>query len=1075
MMRFDVASHMYILMPLVIIVVGIGVISTFVFITQHTEDLLESDFSVTQIMLTDHLQEQALHLFEANLSIHRVARIIASSFDKNLSSSSAIENEVASRLFMALKITRLASQISFVRANKIIFSYLLERGQTRVVFFDTSLKLDNSTVHQWYSQKVDNYAGKRYGAIHVVNSIHWNDSLWFSDALRGVSMSPSYGYGWGDDRDKMLFFTAPVDRFTVIALGIKLKKFINYLFSIKFHDAHAFVLTRDDLYFLDSHNKNTLKAINVNLGLPKNEIIGESCDDIINAHLFARSSSVKHLMSKKEKIMFRCAAIRLAEIKLVIVVAFPGKNFMLLLQKMKVAVVLLLSFFIIIAIIGSCISSKLFRRLQRQKTYTLANLIKQKEATQQAERKSMNKSIAFASASHDMRASLAGITGLLRLCHDDVTPDSDVARNLVQMDQCASKLLGILNSVLDTSKVEAGKMQLEDVEFNMAQAIEESVDLFHVVALAKGIEVIWDPCDFSVLMSSNVRGDCRRFKQILDNLLSNAVKFTYEGHVMVRAWAKKAWSKNSELTSIQQSQFLNISSSLSRFFSNIGGVYSTKRPHNSINYRGEGDLEFIFEVDDTGTGIPKDKRSSIFENYVQLKDSNFGYEGTGLGLGIVQSYVRLMDGDIGIKEKHPGERGSCFIFNIFLKSTDDSSNNTEEDFNSCKIPILNRLHSFSSKTRLKVQSSMLARAMSEGVVDGIKCLLVINSVEITRILKDWMRSLGVMVSVAQQPEKIFAVLKKMIHNYSVSESDDTSLPSSGDDNEFSCSKDENNQVLPHSIKDVSKKAIFKGSYKYLLVIIDLSFENFSEMRNFISWLPKSTHFFHQYKVICLTDSTASCSQIPYDLMLYKPIHGSRFYKILEVMQEFRQKTEELKSEIEKESIKTNELEKRILLNSAYTHQNNYMVFKDESVKEPLCGMNILLVEDTLILRQIALKLLSRSGASVQFVDNGLEALNVVKKALKETSLISEGRSSRHLPFDFILMDCQMPTMDGYEATKCIRAEEKKYGIHIPIIALSAHATPDETKKTLLCGMDFHLTKPLEINKLLEAIKLISQN
>ncbi|XP_028549330.1 histidine kinase 3-like isoform X3 [Dendrobium catenatum] len=925
MMRFDVASHMYILMPLVIIVVGIGVISTFVFITQHTEDLLESDFSVTQIMLTDHLQEQALHLFEANLSIHRVARIIASSFDKNLSSSSAIENEVASRLFMALKITRLASQISFVRANKIIFSYLLERGQTRVVFFDTSLKLDNSTVHQWYSQKVDNYAGKRYGAIHVVNSIHWNDSLWFSDALRGVSMSPSYGYGWGDDRDKMLFFTAPVDRFTVIALGIKLKKFINYLFSIKFHDAHAFVLTRDDLYFLDSHNKNTLKAINVNLGLPKNEIIGESCDDIINAHLFARSSSVKHLMSKKEKIMFRCAAIRLAEIKLVIVVAFPGKNFMLLLQKMKVAVVLLLSFFIIIAIIGSCISSKLFRRLQRQKTYTLANLIKQKEATQQAERKSMNKSIAFASASHDMRASLAGITGLLRLCHDDVTPDSDVARNLVQMDQCASKLLGILNSVLDTSKVEAGKMQLEDVEFNMAQAIEESVDLFHVVALAKGIE------------------------------------------------------------------------------------------------------------------------------------------------------VRLMDGDIGIKEKHPGERGSCFIFNIFLKSTDDSSNNTEEDFNSCKIPILNRLHSFSSKTRLKVQSSMLARAMSEGVVDGIKCLLVINSVEITRILKDWMRSLGVMVSVAQQPEKIFAVLKKMIHNYSVSESDDTSLPSSGDDNEFSCSKDENNQVLPHSIKDVSKKAIFKGSYKYLLVIIDLSFENFSEMRNFISWLPKSTHFFHQYKVICLTDSTASCSQIPYDLMLYKPIHGSRFYKILEVMQEFRQKTEELKSEIEKESIKTNELEKRILLNSAYTHQNNYMVFKDESVKEPLCGMNILLVEDTLILRQIALKLLSRSGASVQFVDNGLEALNVVKKALKETSLISEGRSSRHLPFDFILMDCQMPTMDGYEATKCIRAEEKKYGIHIPIIALSAHATPDETKKTLLCGMDFHLTKPLEINKLLEAIKLISQN
>ncbi|KAI0518775.1 hypothetical protein KFK09_006211 [Dendrobium nobile] len=317
MMRFDVASHMYILMPLVIIVVGIGVISTLVFITQHTEDLLESDFSVTKIMLTDHLQEQTLHLSEANLSIHNVARIIGSAFDKNLSSSSAIENEVASHLFMALKIIPLASQISFVRANKIIFSYLFERDQTQIVFFDTSSKLENSTVHQWYSQKVDNYAGKRYGAIHVVTSIHWNDSLWFSDALRGVSRSPSYEYGWGYDRDKMFFFTAPVDRFTVIALGIKLKDFINYLFSTKFHGAHVFVLTRDGLYFLDSNNKNTLKAINVNLSLPKNEMIGESCYGIINAHLFARSSSTKHLMSKKENFMFRCAHINLAEIKLV--------------------------------------------------------------------------------------------------------------------------------------------------------------------------------------------------------------------------------------------------------------------------------------------------------------------------------------------------------------------------------------------------------------------------------------------------------------------------------------------------------------------------------------------------------------------------------------------------------------------------------------------------------------------------------------------------------------------------------------------------------------------------------------
>lgn len=509
-----------------------------------------------------------------------------------------------------------------------------------------------------------------------------------------------------------------------------------------------------------------------------------------------------------------------------------------------------------------------------------------------------------------------------------------------------------------------------------------------------------------------------------------------------------------------------------RWFCNIGRAYSNKKPFNSI-YHGEGDMEFIFEVDDTGIGIPKDKRTSIFENYVQVNDSNISYEGTGLGLGIVQSYVRLMDGDIGIQEKQPGERGSCFMFNIFLKSI-DASNNTEEGLDSCKIPILNRLHSFSSTTRSKVQSNMHAMAISQGIVDGIQSLIVIRSAETRRILKDWMRSLGVMVSVTLQPEKMYAVLRKMMYNYNISESDDPSFSSSGEDSEFSGSKDENNRASPVGIKDVSKKSSIKGSHKYLLVILDLSFENISGMHKFVACLPKSTHYFHKYKVICLTDSTASHSQIPCDLMLYKPLHGSRFFKILELMQEFRQKNGEQKPEISQEFNKTNELEKRTLLNSAYTQQNNFVVFRDENEREPLKGMKILLVEDTLILQKIAVKLLSRSGAIVRFVDNGFEALNVVKIVLKETSHISEG-SSKHLPFDFILMDCEMPIMDGYEATKCIRIEEKKYGIHIPIIALSAHATPDETKKTLLCGMDSHLTKPLEINKLIAAIKLISQN
>lgn len=218
---------------------------------------------------------------------------------------------------MALSIVRLASQISFVRANEVIFSYLLERNQAQVIFSNTSSKLGNSTVNQWYTQKVDNHTGKRYGVVHGMPRFHPNDSLWFSDALKGLSRSPSYGYGWGDDRDIMFFFTAQVDKFTVIALGIKLKDFLNYLFSTKLHHAHAFVLTRGGLYFLDNHNASTLKTINVSVSLPVNEIIDNSCDGIIDAYLFTRLSSTKHLMTKGEKIMFKCASTHLSQIILV--------------------------------------------------------------------------------------------------------------------------------------------------------------------------------------------------------------------------------------------------------------------------------------------------------------------------------------------------------------------------------------------------------------------------------------------------------------------------------------------------------------------------------------------------------------------------------------------------------------------------------------------------------------------------------------------------------------------------------------------------------------------------------------
>ncbi|KAM1805762.1 hypothetical protein ACFX12_031468 [Malus domestica] len=101
------------------------------------------------------------------------------------------------------------------------------------------------------------------------------------------------------------------------------------------------------------------------------------------------------------------------------------------------------------------------------------------------ERKSMNKSLAFATATHDIHAALAEITGLIDISKDEVSSGSELETNLRQMETCAKDLFGILNSILDTSKIEAGKMQLKEEEFDVAQLVEDVVDLYHSVGLKK--------------------------------------------------------------------------------------------------------------------------------------------------------------------------------------------------------------------------------------------------------------------------------------------------------------------------------------------------------------------------------------------------------------------------------------------------------------------------------------------------------------------------------------------------------------------------------------------------------------
>jgi signal transduction histidine kinase/DNA-binding response OmpR family regulator len=231
------------------------------------------------------------------------------------------------------------------------------------------------------------------------------------------------------------------------------------------------------------------------------------------------------------------------------------------------------------------------------------------------------KSQFLANISHEIRTPMNGVLGMIELLLEtEQTPTQH--RFAKTVHQSARLLLGLIDDLLDFSRAEAGKLELEIGAFDLREAIEDVVDLLADQAQSKGLELA---CFIDEDVPRAVRADPVRLQQILTNLVGNAVKFTREGEVVVRVVR----------TSVRTDD----------------GETNAERPM----------LEFT--VTDTGIGIPGDARERIFESFSQADGSmarRFG--GTGLGLAICRQLVELMDGEIGF-EAEEGQ-GSRFWFRI---------------------------------------------------------------------------------------------------------------------------------------------------------------------------------------------------------------------------------------------------------------------------------------------------------------------------------------------------------------------------------------------------------------------------
>jgi PAS domain S-box-containing protein len=266
--------------------------------------------------------------------------------------------------------------------------------------------------------------------------------------------------------------------------------------------------------------------------------------------------------------------------------------------------------------------------LERERKKAEDALRKEKEKSEMLANEAMqltsNKSKFLANMSHEIRTPMNGILGFLTLIESGAYKDEKELKQFASnARQSTESLIEIINSILDLSKIESGKMELEESDFNLNKVIDHALSVLSTRMNEKGIAIVKDIPEDTI---HQLHGDSTKLRQIFLNILGNAVKFTSHGEIKISVRTEKIDEEN---------------------------------------------VNLLASVTDSGIGIPADKINALFKPFSQIngtETSKIG--GTGLGLVICKEFVNQMGGKISVSSKI--DKGSTFKFGVKLKASKNS-------------------------------------------------------------------------------------------------------------------------------------------------------------------------------------------------------------------------------------------------------------------------------------------------------------------------------------------------------------------------------------------------------------------